>query len=97
MRFTLALAGLCALTAAFAPAPTPASSTAVQVSAPPMSAIVLAQNEPNPEDMGACIHRVSSLAMCNEITRRYCFGGGFAYATFYEGITCSEAKDNGYY
>lgn len=102
MRFRLVVAALCALTAAYAPAPKASSVTgnAAAVVAEPLPTLgemMLAQSDGNPEDTGACVHRVSSMAMCNDITRRYCFSAMFASAVFYEGISCSEAKANGYY
>lgn len=56
-----------------------------------------AQTEPDPEANGACVHSVSTLRMCNDITRRWCITGGFANADFYEGQTCKELKDSGVY
>lgn len=59
--------------------------------------IRIRSDDEDPEEMGACIHSVSWGRTCNDITRRFCIGGGFARATFYPGETCDSLKRQGLY
>lgn len=101
MRITLAIAAVCSLTAAYAPAPTMTAPVSPPTLAaeplPSLDVMMLAQLEGSGDERGACVHRVSTYKMCNDITRQWCITGGFAYADFYPGITCADAKSMGYF
>lgn len=91
------LAGGSVSSAATPPPPEIKAFNALSRASSGAGVIRIRSDEEDPEETGACIHTVSSLQVCNDITRRWCITGGLAKANFYPGETCDSLKRQGLY